>query len=248
MSQLHFVQAYLRHLHADGVRYDGTARTELAAAARAARLPTAHLAIPDTALIEAQFAFWWELVCDVAAAVSARDHRLLPDDAVLRRRISDVGGRPEMSSFRDEEMDELIAVLATYRSTAADELTPHDVTAHRFVPQLLRVELGFQGSGPRYPRRPRPEGSDPHESLLRSHCRHAQARAGAGTADIVDRIYLEVSRTLDAAGNEVYQRLIDAYNANHPGAEVTSLHIGADAHADPNLHTGSALSPVVSAG
>ncbi|WP_410646301.1 hypothetical protein [Amycolatopsis sp. cmx-4-54] len=118
-----------------------------------------------------------------------------------------------------------------------------------FVPQLLEVELGFQGLGARYPRRPRTDGGDKHESRMFGHCRTAHTRFALGKASITDVVYRQVCRSLDqlrdstAAGTAVaarYDLLIRLYNLHHPGPSVSLLHIPANTFARrPGAHMDS---------
>ncbi|RSM80590.1 hypothetical protein DL991_10795 [Amycolatopsis sp. WAC 01375] len=127
-----------------------------------------------------------------------------------------------------------------YRTGAATTSAAAQVIDKLFVPQLLEVELGFQGLGARYPQRPRTDGGDKHESHMLGHCRTARTRFAHGKASITDVIYRQVCRSLDqlrgstAAETAVaarYDLLIQLYNQCHPGPAVSLLHIPANTFA-----------------
>ncbi|OXM44260.1 hypothetical protein CFP71_40620 [Amycolatopsis thailandensis] len=204
--------------------------------ARRLAVPAGHLAV-DNALSRAQFLFWAHNIWDVARSLVEHDSALLPDRELLEARAADVGAQPGMSSFSEPELAELAGAFEVYRTRYATTSAAAQVIDELFVPQLLEVELGFQGIGARYPRRPRIDGGDAHESRLLGHCRTAHTRYTQAKTSVTDLVYRQVCRSLDqlrgcpSPTNAVvarYDLLIRLYNQRHPGSSVPLLHIPAD--------------------
>jgi uncharacterized membrane protein YczE len=235
--QVHFIQAYVRRLCELGVPFDPTAGVALKQHVQRLRLPHGHIDVPDVAQVRAQFAFWSALLWDIVLAVYTDAPSRLPDRHRLDLLAAQVGGTPAMSSFTDEEMTALAAALAVYRDPATSTVNWTDVVEQQFVPALVRVELGFQGHGTRYPQRPRTDDGDPHEARLLGHCTRALRGHDRGTPDVVAAIYRVVCGRLDQLNSDdaaldpaaaTYRELIAAYNRNHPGDDdVDALHVPA---------------------
>ena len=229
--QVHFVFAYTRYMRLDGVPLDLTARDALLERARNQRLPAGQKQIPDLQC-RAQNEFWWWNVWDILAAVYADAPEALPSRADINDRAHAVGGNPEMSSFTDAEMTALARTFARYRRGDVGR-GPDAVIETLFLPNVIRVELGFQGHSPRYPKRPRTDGGDAHASRLLMYCIDALTHYQAGAPDIVDRIYRvlcgKLSRLADVDASDPvqrsYQALVSAYNATHPHHAVPRLHV-----------------------
>ncbi len=220
------------------------------------RLPGGHVEVPDSTQIRAQAAFWWDLMRDLVAAVEHHTPAALPNRSQLEHRARQAGGTKEMSSFTDEEMAALAQAIGLYRGEASDALTAGDVVERHLVPNLLRVEMAFQGYGTRWAYRPRTDEGDPHGSRLLEYCESARRHSAAGVLTLLDRMALQVCARLDhlAAvpdGTEPiadrYRDLVEAYNSNHPGHRVARLHVPtSEFHLGTAREPRSALSPVPS--
>jgi hypothetical protein len=232
--QVHYIESYVRILRALGVTPAAGDRDALAEHIRRLRLPLGHMEIPDATLVDVQFAFWWANIWDITLAVFTGDHRHLPTRARLDERVTELGGTTDMSSFTDVELTDLAAAFDRHRSASATALGPVEVVERYVVPALIEVEFGFQGSGDRYPTRPRTDGGDIHESRMAEHCLRALRRYREGRPDPTDRIYRAICHRLDqlslptfvpdpTAGR--YRDLVGAYNHTHPADPVVRLHV-----------------------
>ena len=231
--QVHFVQSYLRAVLEHGTPGTLSPLERILDRARRLAVPAGHLPV-DRALSRAQFLFWSHNIWDIARSLVEHDPAVLPNRGLLDARAADVGAAPGMSSFNEPELAELAGAFEIYRTGVATTWAAAEVIDKLFVPQLLEVELGFQGLGARYPRRPRTDGGDKHESRMLGHCRTAHTRFARGKASITDVVYRQVCRRLDqlcgstAAGTAVagrYDLLIQLYNQRHPGSFVSLLHV-----------------------
>ncbi|MBP2472448.1 hypothetical protein JOF53_001320 [Crossiella equi] len=229
-NQVHFMFGYALLLRDAKVPFDLSVRDSLLDRVRNRQLPQGHLAMPNADQVRAQFEFWWRTMFDVFRAVQDDDLALLPSVRELRERMAHVGGEADMSSFTGEEMGRLAATLAEYRARTEKRLSAYDVIGGRFLPGMIRVEHNFQGVGARWTYRPREDGGDPHESRMLSYYRRL---AGREQLDLPGQVYAIAARRLDwLAEHEpahpvhlAYRDLVNAYNANHPEAPVTRLHL-----------------------
>lgn len=81
-----------------------------------------------------------------------------------------VGGTPEMSSSTDDELSAVVDAFGMYREQDCSDALYTRVINDHLLPNLIRVELNFQGYGHRYAERPRTDGGDVHESRMIGHC------------------------------------------------------------------------------
>lgn len=222
VMQVHLMHAYLLMVRQEGIAMDFSLRETLATRIRSRRLPRGHLDIVDLNLIAAQFEFWWLNMWDICSAILAGPTHL-PTRDVLEQRMTAVGGSPEMSSFTDDELSAVADAFGTYRNEDYSDALVTRVVNDHLLPNLIRVEMNFQGYGSRYAERPRTDGGDVHESKMIGHCATAVRRARTGPVDPFDRIYLAVNDRLDWLSryepeSEVladYRRLIAAHATNH---------------------------------
>lgn len=233
-AQVHFVQAYVRLLEQQGIPFEWSGMRVLDTIVRHLRLPHGHAHIDDPVLVHAQFAFWARNIWDVIRSVYHDDPALIPDRRRLDQRAAEVGGTREMTSFRDDELGTLAAAFGFYRARSSARLSATEVVDTHFVPALLDTELGFQGEGTRFVRRPRTDDGDVHESRMLSHCSKSARRYRDGRPDVVNQIYRAVCVRLDRATDDTdpltsrYRDLIAAYNRCHPGSTVARLHVPTD--------------------
>lgn len=229
--QVHVIQCCARLMREQGEPLDQPAAT---APLGKFRLPAGHTPVADPTQILAQAQFWWDLMRDLLNAVDLHDPTLLPNREQLEQRALRVGGTKEMSSFTDEEMAALDYAIDLYRGDASDSLTSTDVVERHLVPNLIRVELAFQGHGTRWAYRPRTDGGDPHTSRLLEYCESARRHHTAGVLTLLDRMAVQVCARLDSLatvppGSEPvaarYRDLLEAYNTNHPSDRVARLHV-----------------------
>lgn len=232
-AQVHFLQCYARMLRRHAP-IDDTARTASPDQLGNRALPRGHMPVP---LLQkaAQFKFWWWLLWDIVTSVYSDNPAALPDRTLLDERAGALGATAEMSSFTDEEMTALAAALAIYRDTPASSAwTVHYLASTLWLPNLVRVEIGFQGHGRRYPKRPRTDRGDPHVSRLAQEC--AKAATSWRPGELTSELYLLTCRVLDEATDSdptgeadalgtTYRTLVAAYNDNHPEQQVARLHI-----------------------
>ena len=233
-NQVNFIQCYARILYETGIPLKSTDRLNLHERITKRRLPRGHAVIEDQERIRAQFEFWWLNMFDILESVYAETPSRLPNLMTLRERAARVRATEDMPSFSDDEMERLGAEFEQHRSSQAST-SFRDVLRRSFLPNLVRVELNFQGlpgPGAKYSERPRTDGGDVHESKLLTYCKRA-AHHGLPPSDPVDIIYLGIRDHLEwlrdnDPSNETYlayRKLVRAYNDNHPSATVTSLHI-----------------------
>lgn len=232
VNQIHFIQSYARLLYEQGMPFDVSVKHRLTERIRNRHLPQSHKAIPNPIQVRAQFEYWWLNMFDIFESVYAADPGRLPDDATLYQRMVAVGGDESMSSFTAAELSKLTTNgFSPYRTETRRLETYQDVVHRQFLPNLIRVELNFQGHGAKFPERPRTDDGDVHESRMLGHCVKA-ARRDPAHVDTVDRIYLTVRLRLDWLERHnrkdptylAYQSLKAAYNDKHPTARVASLH------------------------
>ncbi len=237
-GQLHFVQAYVRLLAQQGIPFERSGMGILDAIVGHLRLPHGHADINDPVLVRAQFAFWARNIWDVIRSVYHDAPDLLPDRRRLDQRAAEVGGTREMTSFTDDELAALAAAFAYYRAPSSIRLSATDIVDTHLVPALLETELGFQGEGTRFVRRPRTDGGDVHESRMLGHCRKAAQRYRDGRPDVVNQIYRAVCARLDRAVDDAdplasrYRDLVAAYNRCHPASALVRLHVPEDSFSE----------------
>ncbi|MFK0249570.1 hypothetical protein ACIQUM_33140 [Amycolatopsis azurea] len=195
-------------------------------------IPAGHLVVDDD-LARAQFWFWSYNIWDIARSVMTGDPTHLPDRIELECRARAAGARPGMSSFTETELTGLAAAFEIYRAYRRQSLTPQDVVNTLFLPQLLQVELGFQGHGERYPARPRRDDGDKHECRMLGHCLAAHRHFSDSRPSTTDQIYRMACHRLDGLQHghadqliaAKYRQLVAAYNLRHPTATVPRLHV-----------------------
>lgn len=238
-AQAHFIQAYVRLLAQQGIPFEPSGMRVLDAIVGHLRLPHGHADINDPVLVHAQFAFWARNIWDVIRSVYHDDPALIPDRRRLDQRAADVGGTREMTSFSDDELGALAAAFAFYRDRSSSRLSATEVVNTHLVPAIVNAELGFQGRGTRFVRRPRTDDGDVHESRMLGHCRKAARRYRDGRPDVVNQIYRAVCARLDRATGDAdplasrYRDLVAAYNRCHPDSTVARLHVPEDGFPDP---------------
>lgn len=228
--QVHVIECCLRLLRERGES------TELpgypADAIARFRLPDGHIAVPQQQ-VRAQAAFWWRLLAALTASVTHGDTTRLPDPEWLEQCAVEVGGTKAMSSFTDEELAALAVAIEQYRGESSGELAAVEVVDRYLVPNIIRVELGFQGHGTRWSFRPRSDGGDAHASRLLEYSDAARRHHHGGVPTILDRMVLLICRRLDQLAAQPvgadpvadrYRDLLEAYNNNHRGAAVALLH------------------------
>ncbi len=242
VAQAHFVQAYVRLLAQLGIPFEPSGMRVLDAIVGHLRLPHGHADINDPVLVHAQFAFWARNIWDVIRSVYHADPALIPDRRRLDQRAAELGGTPEMTSFTNDELGALAAAFGLYRTRSSVQLSATEIVDTYLVPAVVNAELGFQGEGTRFVRRPRTDGGDVHESRMLSHCGKSAQRYREGRPDVVNQIYRAVCARLDRATDVAdplasrYRDLVAAYNRCHPDATVARLHVPEDSF--PDLRAG----------
>lgn len=232
--QTYFVQTTIRRMVEAGHSIDPMQLAALES--RMGTRPTPDWHKTDDFLsgqIKAQFRFWWRNILIITSSIVHQDPYLLPDRAELEQQAWEVGGSPEMSSFKPHEFDSLDQSLEPFRRTPG--MSSSEVITELLVPRLIKVETGWQvgekserhGDG-----RPRADNSDPYESVWLHYGRDAQNTNRQGRALTHDQIYLDIARYMEVMETtqpdtplvQDYLNLMYLYNLRHPDEQVAALY------------------------